>query len=99
MTTTFMHIGRFNVASEHRERFIEIMKDYEAFSTQRGLDHSNIIEDEKQPGTFMHVTVWKTRKDWEAVEETEGHKNMHAERDKTLASPMEHDFICGTIIA
>ncbi|MEL7041250.1 MAG: antibiotic biosynthesis monooxygenase family protein [Pseudomonadota bacterium] len=99
MTTTFMHIGRFKVAPDHRDRFIEVMKDYEAFSTQRGLDHSHIIEDEKQPGTFMHVTVWNTRQDWEAIEASETHQNMHAERDKTLAEPMEHDFICGTILS
>lgn len=98
MTTTFLHIGRFEVASDQRDRFIELMKDYEAFSVQNGLDHSHIIEDEKQPGIFMHVTVWQSREDWEAVEQSETHKNMHAERDRTLAAPMEHDFVCGHIL-
>ncbi|MEM9495832.1 MAG: antibiotic biosynthesis monooxygenase [Pseudomonadota bacterium] len=99
MTARFMHIGKFTVDAAHRDRFIEMMKDYESFSMQRGLDHSHLIEDEKQSGTFMHVTVWNKREDWVAIEETDAHKNMHKERDALLSSPMEHDFVCGTVLA
>ena len=99
MTAVFMHIGRFVVESEHRDRFIEVMKDYESFATQKGLDHSHLVEDEKAPGTFMHVTVWSSRENWVSIEETTAHKNMHKERDSLLASPMEHDFVCGNVLA
>ena len=99
MTAAFMHIGRFVVDPKHRDRFVEVMKDYESFATQKGLDHSHLIEDEKKSGTFMHVTVWGARKDWVAIEETPAHKNMHKERDALLSEPMEHDFVCGTVLA
>ena len=99
MIAAFMHIGRFIVEPDHRNRFIEVMKDYENFATQKGLDHSHLIEDEKESGVFMHVTVWSTREAWVAIEETPAHRNMHKERDTLLASPMEHDFICGTVLA
>ena len=99
MTAVFMHIGRFVVDPAHRDRFVEVMKDYESFATQKGLDHSHLVEDEKEPGTFMHVTVWASREDWVSIEETPSHKNMHKERDSLLASPMEHDFVCGNVLA
>ncbi|MEM9169033.1 MAG: antibiotic biosynthesis monooxygenase family protein [Pseudomonadota bacterium] len=99
MSAEFMHIGRFAVDAAHRDRFLEVMKDYEHFATQSGLDRSHLIEDEKAPGTFMHVTVWRTRDDWVAIEETPGHQNMHKERDALLAAPMEHDFVCGTVVS
>ena len=99
MSAAFMHIGRFAVKPEHRDRFVEVMKDYESFATQKGLDHSHLIEDEKEPSNFMHVTVWRAREDWVAIEETPAHKNMHQERNALLASPMEHDFVCGSILA
>lgn len=98
MSASFMHIGKFAVASEKRDRFIEVMKDYEQFATQNGLDHSHLVEDETAPGTFMHVTVWRAKEDWVAIEETPAHKNMHKERDTLLAEPMEHDFVSGVVL-
>lgn len=97
MSETFMHIGKFVVQPENRDTFIEIMKTYEASANQKGLTHSNVIEDEKTEGTFMHVTVWENRDDWVAIEGTEVHKQMHEKRNALLASPMEHDFVCGKV--
>ncbi|MEM9670563.1 MAG: antibiotic biosynthesis monooxygenase [Pseudomonadota bacterium] len=98
MTAGFMHIGKFKIKPDHRDRFIEVMKDYESFATQKGLNRSHLIEDETESGTFMHVTIWKAREDWSEIEETTGHKNMHKERDAFLSEPMEHDFVCGTVL-
>lgn len=97
MSAHFLHIGRFDVNSEKRSDFIAVMKDYEEHARQKGLDHSHLIEDEKAPNTFMHITVWASRDDWVAIEKSDVHQEMHAKRDKLLASPMEHDFVCGRV--
>ncbi|MEM1346542.1 MAG: antibiotic biosynthesis monooxygenase family protein [Pseudomonadota bacterium] len=98
MSAAFMHIGKFVVAPDHADRFVDLMRDYEQFATQNGLDHSHIVEDETSEGTFMHVTVWATREDWEAIEKTDAHQRMHAGRDTLLAAPMEHDFLCAKVL-
>lgn len=97
MSAKFMHIGKFNVSSEKRSDFIDLMKNYENTARQSGLDHSHLIEDETAQGTFMHVTVWGDRDNWVAVEESDAHRKMHEARNAMLAEPMEHDFVCGRI--
>lgn len=97
MSDLFMHIGKFVIRSESRDAFVEIMKTYEKSADQSGLNHSHLIEDENVDGTFMHVTLWNTRDDWVAVEQTSAHKEMHKKRDALLAKPMEHDFVCGKV--
>ena len=97
MSETFMHIGKFAVRPEARETFVALMQSYEDTAEQRGLTHSNVIEDERNKGTFMHVTVWEKRADWVAVEETDAHRKMHEARNAMLVAPMEHDFICGKV--
>ncbi|QPH55636.1 antibiotic biosynthesis monooxygenase family protein [Pontivivens ytuae] len=97
MSEEFMHIGKFVVAPENRNAFIDLMKGYETSVKPKGLTHSNVIEEEKTPGTFMHVTFWESRDDWVAIEQNAVHKDMHAKRNVLLAEPMEHDFICGRI--
>lgn len=99
MTPSFMHIGKFSIDPNKRDAFVEVMKDYEKAATQTGLDHSHLIEDEKAPNTFMHVTVWSTREDWVKIEQSPVHKEMHEKRNALLASPMEHDFVCGDVLA
>ncbi|MEM1391487.1 MAG: antibiotic biosynthesis monooxygenase family protein [Pseudomonadota bacterium] len=98
MSVKFLHIGRFRVTPEHRLRFIDVMRDYEAFATQNGLDHSHLVEDEADAGTFLHITAWQTREDWVEIEQSDGHKNMHAARNALLAEPMQHDFVSGAIL-
>lgn len=97
MSGSFMHIGRFSISAEKRSDFIDLMKRYEENAVQSGLDHSHLIEDETSQGTFMHVTVWKDRSDWVAVEESDAHKSMHSERNAMLSEPMQHDYVCGRI--
>ncbi|MEM6374953.1 MAG: antibiotic biosynthesis monooxygenase family protein [Pseudomonadota bacterium] len=97
MTQSFMHIGRFKIASEKRSDFIDLMKDYESTASQSGLDRSHLIEDETAKGTFMHVTVWKDRADWVAVEASDAHQKMHSARNTMLTEPMQHDYVCGRI--
>lgn len=97
MSEPFMHIGKFAVASESRDAFLDVMATYQKEADQTGLEHSNIIEDEKAAGTFMHVTLWKTREDWAAVEKSAVHQSMHKKRDALLVKPMEHDFVCGMV--
>ncbi|MFV0474235.1 MAG: antibiotic biosynthesis monooxygenase [Pikeienuella sp.] len=97
MAPSFIHIGKFIIDPKDRGEFIAIMKNYEKTATQNGLDHSHVVEDEKAPGAFMHVTVWARRDDWVAIEKTEAHRTMHDQREKLLIRPMEHDFICGRI--
>lgn len=63
MSATFMHVGKFKVKPDDRARFIDAMKSYEKTAQQYGLDHSHLIEDEKEAGTFMHVTAWGKRDD------------------------------------
>jgi heme-degrading monooxygenase HmoA len=98
MSAAFIHIGRFVVAPDHRDRFVELMRDYERFATQNGLDHSHLVEDEKTSGAFIHITVWASREDWVAIEQTQAHQNMHKERDALLTAPMEHDFFAGPVL-
>ncbi|MEM9440559.1 MAG: antibiotic biosynthesis monooxygenase family protein [Pseudomonadota bacterium] len=97
MSEAFMHIGKFVIRPESRSEFIDVMKEYEQSAQQNGLRHSNVIEDENTSGTFMHVTLWESRADWVAVEQTTAHKNMHEKRSALLAAPMEHDFVCGKV--
>lgn len=98
MSTHFIHIGKFKVSPEQKDTFIKVMRDYKFFATQNGLDHSHLVEDEKDPATFMHVTVWASRDDWVAIEKTAEHKAMHQAREALLTAPMDHDFVCGDII-
>ncbi|MCR9085635.1 MAG: antibiotic biosynthesis monooxygenase [Rhodobacteraceae bacterium] len=97
MSETFMHIGKFTVSPDRRDAFVEVMKGYDASAPQKGLTHSNVIEDENTPGTFMHVTVWETRDDWVAVEKSPAHREMHDKRNALLDAPMQHDFVCGKV--
>lgn len=98
MSEKFMHVGRFVVKPESRDAFITIMQDYENKVTQKGLDHSNLIESENKPHTFWHVTVWNARNDWVAIEETPGHLDMHKKRAPLLQEPADHDFNYGRVI-
>ena len=98
MSTHFIHIGKFIVKPDQKDRFIAVMRDYEHFATQNGLDHSHIVEDEKESCMFMHITLWANRDDWVAIEQTVQHKNMHKDRDELLDVPMEHDFVCGQVL-
>ena len=98
MSTTFMHVGQFVVAPEYRDAFVALMAEYEKNVPQKGLDHSHLIEDESNPGTFWHSTIWQSRQDWVAVETTPGHRDMHQKRGALLIEAMKHDFFCGNII-
>ncbi|WP_227269580.1 putative quinol monooxygenase [Roseobacter weihaiensis] len=97
MSETFMHIGKFVVKPDNRSKFLEVMREYENASKPKGLTQSNVIEDENAEGTFMHVTLWDKRDDWVAVEKADIHKKMHERRNALLATPMEHDFVCGKV--
>lgn len=98
MSGSFMHVGKFSVAPANRDAFVAVMTEYEKTVAQKGLDHSHLIEDEDNPGTYWHTTIWQTRDNWVAVETTPGHREMHDKRGDLLVEPMKHDFFCGHVI-
>lgn len=99
MSTNFMHVAKFNVENSNREKFIQVMKEYESSATQNGLDHSHLVEDEKESGTYWYVTIWADRENWVTVEQSPAHKKMHKDRDALLTAPMKHDVVCGNVIS
>lgn len=92
MSEKFMHVGKFIVKPENQQAFIDVMKRYEKAVKQEGLDHSHLIEAESEPNLFWYVTIWSSKAAWEAVENLEGHKKMHLERDPLLAQPANQNF-------
>lgn len=98
MSANFIHVGKFVVAPENREKAVAVMRAYEETAGQAGLDHAHLVEDETQPGSFWHVTLWATRADWVAIEKSEAHLKMHTEREALLSENIEHDFFCGNVL-
>lgn len=69
-----MHVAKFNVKNSNREKFIQVIKEYESSATQNGLDYSHLVEDEKESGTYWYVTIWADRENRVTVEQSLAHK-------------------------
>jgi len=96
MSGQFIHIGFFTVKLNSREEFVQVMKDYEGDISQRGLDHSHLVELENKPSNFRYITIWKSKADWEAVEDLDEHKEMHVKRDALLTEEAKSNV--GTVV-
>lgn len=92
MSAHFMHVGRFVVKPQRKEDFVALMRGYQDEAKQSSLDHAHLIEAEHEPGLFWYVTLWSDRSAWEAVEGTEAHRKMHADREPMLAQPVNQNF-------
>jgi heme-degrading monooxygenase HmoA len=96
MSGQFIHIGVFTVKLNSREEFVQVMKDYESAISQHGLDHSHLVELENKPSNFRYITIWKSKADWETVENLDEHKEMHIKRDALLTEEAKSNI--GTVV-
>jgi len=96
MSGQFIHIGIFTVKLDSREKFVQVMKDYESAVTQHGLDHSHLVELENKPSNYRYITIWKSKADWAAVENLDVHKEMHIKRDVLLTETARSNV--GTVV-
>ena len=92
MKSSFMHVGKFEIAAENREAFVAVIKDYEKNVTQEGLDHAHLIHSQNEAGTYWYVTMWASREAWEKVEDLPEHKDMHTKRDPLVSRPVDQSF-------